>query len=290
MRFSEAALKAGRTLEGIIVSHTNFKQVAEYIEQAVQIGMGTGIFTGARVVAPSGTGKTSLLVHLSQRLQGDAHSNGGIPLISASLKENPSVSQIQGDLLANFNYPLTALSRRTNNNDVNLILLRAIAQHGTRLVALDEFQHLFLSGGTKVASPVIDWAKRLMNAAKVPLLLLGTEMMDRLEGVDPQLTTRIPTVLHLSPFLFNEEWGGFLKSLGATYAPVDLSKIYMTHEVALFRATRGSPRLLKGLLVHAVAIAVTKGESTLTDETLQEAYRMQNGLITDGENPFVVRR
>jgi len=289
MKFTDNALLAGRILEESIVQHSNFDEVSNAILQLIAIGKGTGLFTGARLIAPSGTGKTSLVHHIRECLLEDHPDNGRFALISASLKENPSVSQIQTELLANFKYPLSGIPKRANNNDVNHILVTAIAEHKTRLVALDEFQHVFHSGGTQTSTVVIDWVKRFMNITKVPVLLLGTEMLDRLQGIDPQLTTRIPTVLRLSAFQYDDEWVGFIKSLGELEdLPLDLSTLHQTHHHSLFRATQGNPRMLKNLLVHAVVIAITEGHSRIDDKTLAKAYRFQQGTVPDEENPFVL--
>ncbi|OZI66704.1 TniB family NTP-binding protein [Bordetella genomosp. 11] len=288
MRFTESALQAGRALESIIVPHTNFESVADYLTSAVQIGTETGIFSGVRVSAPSGAGKSSLLKYVALRLRQHYGEDGTIAMITASLKENPSVSQIQGELLANFNYPLTGVSRLGTNNDVNIVLVRAIEHHRVKLVALDEFQHVFLTGGPKVATTVIDWLKRLMNLTKVPVTLVGTEAIDRLTDVDPQLTSRIPTVVRLTSFQLDEQWKGFLRALAQSCVEVDLTEVHSQHAVAMFRATKGSPRLAKGLLIYAVAIALTSGAGAVSIEVLREAYRMQIGPTADRDNPFVI--
>ncbi|WP_454677814.1 TniB family NTP-binding protein [Achromobacter marplatensis] len=285
MNFTEEALAVGRVLERTIVPHSRFEMIASYIEKAVEIGE-TGIFSGVRVAAPSGSGKTALLRYLDHRLSDRYGVGGQLPMISASLKENPSVSQVQGELLGNFNYPLSGVQRLGTNNDVNMVLVRAIEQHRVRLIAIDEFQHVFLSNGSKVATAVLDWLKRLMNLTRVPVTLVGTEVLDRLEGVDSQLTSRIPTVVRMGHFQLNAEWKAFLQALASSVDAVDLTPLCGPFAKPLFMASRGSPRMSKGLLVHAVCSAVSKGEKVLTAETMREAFRQQIGPLPDEENPF----
>lgn len=271
-----------------IVPHTRFNSVLKSIESAVDIGSFAGIFAGVRVSAPSGSGKTVLLEHVGNKLNAVYGGNGNIAMISASLKENPSVSQVQSDLIENFNYPARSVSRAGSNNDVNGVLVRALRQHRVRLIAIDEFQHVFLTSGLKVATPVIDWLKRLMNQTHVPVVLLGTESIDRLEGVDPQLTTRIPTVGRMGYFPLNGEWYGFVKALAGACKGMDMSALCKDVSLAasLHGATMGSPRLTKGLLVHSICIGLSNGKKTLDRSILKEAYLVQHGGEPNSENPF----
>lgn len=286
MLYNDDAIRVGRAIAHSIVPYSSFTAVVRQICNAVEVGNGTTIFAGVRVAAPSGTGKTLLIKYLKDNLMRSPMFNSELSVIQASLKENPTVSQVQNELLANFNYGLDGAARRANNNEINLILVKAIEQHRVRLIALDEFQHVFLTGGTKVATTVIDWLKRLMNLTGVPVILMGTEMMDRLDTVDPQLTSRIPTVVKLSPFLLNTEWVGFLQALSESISAIDLSSIHRDFAADLFRATKGSPRPLKAILTQAAMVAVNQGLSTITKEVLADAYRLQYGPSSDGGNPF----
>ncbi|MFF7058094.1 TniB family NTP-binding protein [Achromobacter spanius] len=290
--YGAAAISAGSALADVIVPHPAFEGVLQYVLNAIQVGNQAGIFTGVRVTAPAGGGKTLLMSYLGDILRRGLSDTGSVPLISASLKEDPSVSQIQGDLLAKFSYAMASSIQRSrgraNNNDVNQILVSAIKHQGVKVVVLDEFQHVYYSSGTKVATPVIDWLKRLINATGVPVVLLGTEMMDSLGAIDPQLTSRVPVAVKLAHFRLGPEWLGFLKGLADTCKATDLTPSYKNKEWAgaIFRATSGSPRLLKALLVQAVLLAVEKEKPSLSAELLRQAYSLQTGASSNEENPF----
>lgn len=288
MKFSQQALEGVKSLENIVVQHSSFVNALETIENVMQIGVGTGIHAGVRLIAPSGAGKSQLIKHLEITSTKTRSNTSELQIIYTSLKENPSVSQLQGDLLRWFGYPLQGLSRQSNNNDVNQILVRAIAQNQVKLLGFDEFQHIFTNGGSKVATVVLDWLKRLMNSTKIPVLLLGTEMLERLEGIDPQFTSRIPTVVKLNHFRPDREWVGFLQSLSNGYKNFDLSPMVKERNPKkLFLATNGSLRILKSLLAYAVGIGITKGESIMSEELLGQAFLMMFGQGSAEENPFV---
>jgi hypothetical protein len=290
-RYGAAAISASNALSEVIVPHPAFENVLQYVLNAIEIGNQVGVFTGVRVTAPSGAGKTLLMSHLADILRQGISDSSSVPLISASLKEEPSVSQLQTGLLNNFSYAMASSMQRdrgrANNNDVNQILVSAIRHQGVKVIVLDEFQHVYHTSGTKVFTPIIDWLKRLINATGVPVVLLGTEMMDNLGTIDPQLTSRIPVAVKLAHFRLGPEWLGFLKGLADTCKATDLTSLYKNKEWAgaIFRVTSGSPRLLKLLLVQAILLAVEREELNLSAGILRQAYSLQTGA-SDEENPF----
>lgn len=288
MDYSEQALKAGQAFSKIIVPHTEFQSAVNFLKDAIQIGNHTGVFSGVRIIAPSGSGKSLLISHITDFMKKNNPSDANIPVLSVSLKENPSVAQIQGDLLANFDYGLRHTTRSSTNNEMNEVLVTAVKQHEVRLIAIDEFQHVFQSRGQKISTVVIDWIKRFMNLTGIPFALAGTEPMGQLNELDPQLTTRISTVLSLSLFSPTREWLGFLKALAAGCPEVDLNPIHDTFAKKLYDATSGSPRLLKALLVRSIVLMVTRNEGQITENVLREAFTLQHGTKTMLENPFAL--
>lgn len=290
MLYTKKAMAAGRELRNAVIRYPSFYKALNLITNAVEVGNGTGIFTGVRIMAPSGCGKSLLIECLQKNVTKSSLLDGELSVIRTELKETPSVSQIQGGLLDNFKYGLVDHGRRSvNNTDVHRVLLAAIKEHRVQLIVLDEMQHVFSSHNDKVATHVIDWIKRLMNMTGVPIVLVGTELMDRLGAVDPQLTSRIPTTIKLMPFMHNSEWIGFLKGLVSQCHAVDLSIIAESPlATQLYGISKGVIRPLKSLLVQAVIMAVNAEEKKLTVERLLSAYEMVYGPEIAAENPFNV--
>lgn len=287
MKYNDRAITAGRALRNAVVQYPSFLRTLELISNAIEIGNGTGIFTGVRIMAPSGCGKSLLIECLKNNILNLDMLKHDLSVITVDLKEAPSVSQIQSGLLDNFKYGLT--SRRVNNNEVHRVLVSAMKEHKVKLMIFDEFQHIFSPNGEKVSTQVIDWLKRLMNITQVPAVLVGTEQMDRLGAVDSQLTTRVPTSIKLLPFQHNAEWIGFLKALSVQCTAIDISIIYEPDiALQLFRITGGVIRPLKTLIVQAVVMAVSVEAEKLTREGLYSAYRFVYGDDVSMENPFDV--
>ena len=288
MEYSEQALQVGQAFSKLIVPHTEFQSAVNFLKDAIQIGNHAGVFTGVRIIGPSGSGKSLLISHIAEFMRTKSLFDASIPVLTVSLKENPTVAQIQGDLLASFDYGLRHITRSSTNNEMNQVLVTAVIQHHVRLIALDEFQHVFQARGQKISTVVIDWVKRFMNLTGIPFVLAGTEPMGQLDELDPQLTTRISTVLNLSLFSPSREWLGFLKALAAGCPEVDLSTITENFAKKLYDATKGSPRLLKALLVRSIVLLISRNEYQLTESVLREAFVLQHGPNATAENPFAL--
>ncbi|HCP77520.1 MAG: hypothetical protein CML16_17285 [Pusillimonas sp.] len=290
MLYTAKALSAGRDLRNVVIQHSSFQKALLLVANALEVGNGAGIFSGVRIMAPSGSGKSLLIDCLQKNIINSPFLEGELSVIRTELKESPSVSQIQAGLLENFKYGLIDQGRRSqNNNEVHRVLLAAMREHRVQLIVLDEFQHVFSPSSDKVSTAVIDWLKRLMNLTQVPVVLVGTELMDRLGAVDQQFTTRIPTTVKLLPFQHNAEWIGFLKAMAQQCTAVDMALISQSpYATQLFGITQGVVRPLKTLLVQAVIMAVNAGEKHLSAERLYEAYAMVYGPEIASENPFSV--
>lgn len=286
MEYSYDALLAGKAMREVVVRHPKFNEALTLISNVVQIGNSTGAPAGVRIIAPAGSGKTFLFQCLRKNVIGLPILKDKLAVIYASLKESPAVAQIQNELLSNFQYDAGIVrTRSSTNNEVNLILLRSIKDLGVKLIVLDEFQHIFLQHG-KVSITVVDWVKRLMNETEVPVVLIGTEMLDQLAGVDPQLTTRVPTSIRLGLFRYDKHWLVFLKGLADSCDKINLSIIYENYSREFYTATNGTPRLLKSLLIHIVILGVTEKREKADISLIQRAYELVYGPESAQESPF----
>ncbi|WP_042304086.1 TniB family NTP-binding protein [Paraburkholderia kururiensis] len=285
MIYSERALHAGSRIAGIRIHHTRFKEALEGIGRVVQLGNYFRHPVGVSIIAPAGSGKT-LLIDSVQTNVCEWPFLSPNSVIVASLKEAPTVSQIQDDLLANFNYAIPPRSRPRTNAALFNVLADAIEQHDIRLIALDEFQHVFLARKVEVHAAIIDWTKRLMSRTACPVLLSGTETLKSIERADPQLSTRIPTVITLPAFGNDEDWRGILQAFASAVPEVDLSSLCTEYATAIFKATKGTMRLLKSLVIESSMIAIDKSEREVNKNHLGLAFRRVFGADTSSVNPF----
>lgn len=288
MLYTKEALKAGQKLRNAVIRYSAFDRALRHIVNAVELGNGTGIFAGVRIIAPSGSGKSLLIECLRKNIVDSPFLSGALAIICTELKESPSVSQLQAGLLDNFNYPLE-IGRRSTNNEVNRVLLAAIKEHNVKLAVIDEFQHVFTGNGDRASIPILDWVKRFMNLTGLPVAVVGTQMLEKLSYSEPQFTSRVPTAIKLTPFRYDGDWIAFLRALSAHCEAVDISIIFDSNiSRKLFKVCEGSVRPLKALVIQAVVMAITEGEEQLHEERLYHAFDMLFGAGGGAENPFIV--
>ena len=285
MTYSHKALQVGMLIAQIRIHHSRFKNALEGVGRVVQLGNHLRQPVGVSIVAPAGAGKT-LLIESVQRNVCEWPFLRPNSVLVASLKEAPTVAQIQDDLLTNFNYAIPPRSRRQTNAALFNLLVDAIEQHDIRLIALDEYQHAFLARKVEVRSAIVDWTKRLMSQTGRPVLLSGTETLQAIEKADPQLTTRISSVFDLPKFGNDEEWRGVLSAFSAAVGEVNLASLVTNYATAVFKAAGGTMRLLKLLIIEAAMIAIDADELQVEKHHLRLAFQRMVGSGSTRDNPF----
>lgn len=284
MNYSPKALQVGLALSQVRIHHPAFKEALDGIGRVIQLGNSLQHPIGASIIAPSGAGKTLLLESVRRNVSNWPFLRPQSVLV-ASLKEAPTVAQIQEDLLADFNYAIPPRTGRKTNAVLFNVLIDAIEQHDIQLIALDEFHHVFLSRKDDVRTAIIDWTKRLITKGNKPVLLSGIETLRAIEKADPQLATRIPSIFNLPDFQNDENWRGVLASFAGATRDVDLS-VLKTNASAVFKATRGVMRTLKSLAMEVAMIAVDANEPVVRKEHLRLAFQRVFGPGSSRDNPF----
>lgn len=284
MSYSQEAMRVGALIYQIRIQHTKFKETLDSVGRIIQLGNQFREPYGVSVIAPAGAGKTFLIDCIKRNVCSwpFLRPNG---VIVASLKEAPAVGQIQDALLASFKYAIPPRRPSRSNNGILFDLLaETIEQHNIQLIALDEYGHVFPS--RKYDEDLIDWTKRLMTRTKRPMLLAGTDALRAIEKADSQLSSRVPTILTLPAFVNDEAWRGLLAAFATNVPDIDLSSLPATHFTAMHKATEGSMRQLKSLLVEATMIAIDSGRRKVEASDLKFAFQRIFGTDSSRTNPF----
>lgn len=284
MTYSAKAIQVGDAINDIRIHHPAYRDALDGVGRVIQLGNSLHHPFGACIIAPSGAGKTLLIDSVRGNECGWTFLRPQSVLV-ASLKEAPTVAQIQEDLLADFNYVVTPRTGRKTNAALFNILVGAIEQHDIQLIALDEFQHVFLSRKDEVRASIIDWVKRLMSVTQRPVLLSGTEVLRAIERADPQLTTRIPAIFNLPELKNDDNWRGVLAGFASTAKDIDLSAL-QTNSNLVFKATHGVMRTLKSLIMESAMISIDSGSTMVERKHMRTAFQRCFGSGSTKDNPF----
>ncbi|WP_247539946.1 TniB family NTP-binding protein [Ralstonia sp. 25C] len=284
MSYSHRAIQAGYRINQIRIHHPAFKDALDGVGRIIQLGNNLEHPVGTCVIAPSGAGKSFLIESVQRNVCNWPFLRPESVLV-ASLKEAPTVAQIQEDLLVDFNYVIPPRTGRKTNAALFNVLVASIEQHDIQLIAIDEYQHVFLSRKDEVRVAINDWIKRLMTKTSRPVLLSGTELLRGIEKADPQLTTRISSIFNLPEFQNDLDWRGVLNGFVTATSDVDLSELN-TYAKPIFNATKGVMRTLKSLIIEAAMIAIDAETTKVEKDHLRLGFLRLFGPGSSRSNPF----
>ncbi|EKZ97876.1 TniB family protein [Cupriavidus sp. HMR-1] len=161
------------------------------------------------------------------------------------------------------------------------------------LAMLDEFQQFVDNAGGKIEYKVADWLKQLINATRVPFVLLGLPRCKRILEVNEQLRRRFLPQATLSPFSIKTKaeaikFAEFLNTLHAQ-APLRRPSAFIEPAVIplMFYATNGLIDYLMKLTSNAIKIALEEERDCIDLDVLGRAFENAIWAQVDRErNPF----
>jgi energy-coupling factor transporter ATP-binding protein EcfA2 len=293
--YSAVALLAAVPVERIFVSHRSFTSTLTALDRAFQLGKELSLPQGVCLTGPTGSGKTSVIRYFEASLPHSTLYKNGTGVLRLRLPERPSLGYVISTLLTKLHYPLPKCTDQTVGAK-RMVLIEALGLSGSRLVAFDEADHICspsirkVSGNAK-GNEVTDLIRELMEEARVAIALAGDAQLKTLERVDPALWERVSVKEEFKNFSLNQDWTGFIRAFAAASSSFDLS--FLSEEGQprlLFMATKGNPRRFKLLVVEAVLVASSKGESVLSREVLEQAFKLVNGDACVETNPWLISK
>ncbi len=212
------SVKLASRLREVVWSHRNFEATHALVQSlATYAPQGSMIL----IAGASGTGKSTLSRRLLSSLTGPPTSwpEGSLPIISTSIcndvqglfssknfvirlldaVQHPFYSASPGHSSASPSHdPELALERirlRYSEPHLRLALESAIAYRETKLILLDEAQHLLKSGSERKAIDNLDSIKGLAERTGTTILLLGTFEIVPIWNRSAQLNRRLQDVV-----------------------------------------------------------------------------------------------
>lgn len=172
-------------------------------------------------------------------------------------------------------------------------ILTLLRECRTELVILDEFQHFVDSARGKVDYLVADWLKQIINATRIPFILMGLPRCQQILVVNEQLRRRFNRKISIRPFGIKtkreaEQFIGLLKTLEATVPLPQRSCLSSSNLIKpIYYATAGLIDFLIKLVGTATELAAEDDARSLDAGYLSKAFEtvILPGCI-DEMNPF----
>lgn len=248
---------------------------------------------GLAIVGETGTGKSTVLARVAKRYPRIEHVEfTEIPVLLVPVPAKCTIKLLCSRILRVMESPFAT---RGNEEDLTYQLLTLLRTCKTRLIILDEVNHLADRGGQKSHYMVGDWIKSLYNESKVPIVLAGTPAAQVLWMTNEQLGDRFHEVIRLRPFAHGEkslvELKTVLKAFSSLVTCVAIPDFQQNENAAAIAvASGGRLRNIRSLFVRSVEIGSRPGCSLDPWSVFAQAFR--ESVFTDcpdERNPFTRR-
>ncbi len=288
--YSVQAIKAAASVDRICIVHPDFKNSLVGCDRIFQLCRELTQQQVILLAGETGVGKTALIRYFRSALPKSSLFEQGFGAIAIRLPAKPNVGHMIGTALRQLKHPFPQVTGHTLaiKRDV---LIDALRQRGTRLLFLDEAQHL--RDQTKWRSrandgtSVTDCLRELVDEASLGLCLSGTNELLQLAEVDAHLDNRVSARCQLKYFAEGATWRGFLSTFRRHCTQIDLSIIDSAeHAHLLHVVTQGNLRVFKRLVTEAVLICVHANQTVPTHEHFKQAFDTISGDVARIGNPY----
>jgi hypothetical protein len=281
-----------KLVDSILIPHTAFQDSLRRLEQGFN-SIGGGAPIGYSVIGESGCGKTTLVNHFAALHMTKREQEGlKVPIMMVTTPAKPTIKGMASSMLASLGDPLS--ESRESENQKTLRLAKILKESGTRVIVIDEIQHLVGRYSNKVLYSVADWLKILLDEAGLMVVIVGLPHSNALLMQNEQFRRRFAGRIRLPRFDWEVEESrmefcalleAFQNALGPFSLP-DLGNEEMAYR--FFLATGGLTGYLVNVLRQVTWDAIDDNRKVIKLEHLEIAYEkaVWEEEEKTGPNPF----
>lgn len=243
------------------------------------------------ITGQSGCGKSTLRrTYVNQYPRVEMEDRTLIRVLDLELPSQPTVKNVAERMLIQLGDPFAEKGSAEGKTARIVTLMR---ECGVELVILDEFAHFVDRSSEKVEYKVADWLKSLINASRVPFVLMGLTRCKRILEVNEQLRRRFLPRIELRRFRIDKalelkQFVGVLKSLERSL-PLQAPTALTNKDVIprIYYGTYGVIDHTMKLVAESLNIALSENRMTIDQEVLRRAFeRVIWSDARNQDNPF----
>lgn len=288
--YSVEAIRVGSQVDKTYVQYPDFVRVVQVMDRLFQLGTELDMPQGAFIEGPTGVGKTSLFRYFQETVPQSTLFSPGLGVIGMRVPHRPKTGHFVSGLLRAIRYPF-ATGPTLQLYQRRPIVVEGLRAAGTRLIFLDEAQHLMNQvRGTSLHDwecESTEFLRQVMDEGRISMVLAGSSGMDKLEKISEALSSRLPVRERLKNFDHDINWVGFVRAFAKQCKPFDLTFLCEPSiTTRLHFASGGNIRNFKRFVTEAVLLAVDTGVLKLNSDLLARAFQITFGRATTRSNPF----
>jgi len=270
-------------VDSCYIPHASINDAIKGIERSILLSEGSKEPVNVVLTGQAGTGKTTACnAILSKRKKKfKTKNNCEVTIIPAFYSLIPSPVTTKGVASAMLSALGDSAPTRGNTLELTFRLGKLLDMCETKVILLDELQHLLKRDVQTRNDNVKDWLKSVINQFKVPVVIVGTPECAEIINTDTQLARRFTTRFELSNLEFGTNQKGefrkFIEGLADTFIRVvklnsfpDFNSRHIS--LAVYAATGGNPADTTKLFKNTVLNALDDNRNKVDLPDFESAY------------------
>ncbi len=264
--------------QSVLVPHSKFDEAIRRMEQNFTYALYAPEPVCMALLGESRTGKsraleTFVLKHPAQRLDDGMN----VPVVLVTTPSRPTVKGLAELMLENLGDPDPGHGTENERTRRLKVLMKGTQ---TRMLMVDEIQHVYDKGTKAIIHHVTDWLKILVDDVRCALVVAGLPSSKAVIDQNEQLAGRFQSPVHLSRFHWTklDERQDFIRILYEFYEELrerfQIPELYQEGMAyRLWTATGGLIGYLTKLLRQAVVNAVDRKIDEISLQDLRIAHQ-----------------
>ena len=275
-------------IDGILVKHNKFVEAYSELEEVLFLAEYSNYPEQICILGSTGVGKTFLVEEFVEQYPRSILSEKTIiPVLYVIVPQNATPRTLASTILNEIG---DQFFNSGTEVDMTQRILNFVDKCETKLIFLDEFQHLINRDTDHVLKTASDWLKRFIEAAKIPVVLCGLPSSKRIFESNDQLDSRYTNRVELKAFSYfsqeeQNEFRVFLKVVDQALPFPNWSNLADPDVAArIYYFSHGILRYIMRILRIASKLALKKGKDFISNDELRDAYNK----ITRSHRPFAI--
>ncbi len=257
------------------VGHERWNETMRKVERCYQLQSIAPEPMGLLLVGPSGVGKTSVVKSFQKKYPKVLSESGTqIPVVYATVP-SPSRSDAVRDLPKSILYAIDdPFADKGSGVTMTNRLVGLFRDCGTKVLILDELQHLYDRDNNKLLYNASNWLKTFIKETAVTTILVGLfGEAEQVVDINPQLSRLFGDPKMMTPFEWNDEFRSLLFDI-EQLLPLKEASHLDSDEIATrcYVACDGLMGYLMTLIRGATYLALTQGREHLDVLLLETAF------------------